>query len=283
LCWPTGRFRTVATSVELAAAQRRGIGIEVHGGIVWPRIVHPFSAYVDRIEAMRGRGGAEATVGKLMGNGLYGKFGSRPTRDEWMLSAERPGPDWSPPPFDATDDDQVAAHAWLWVRSDVPLVAPYLLPHWAAWITASARLRLLALAEAVGTVWYADTDSVTVSAGAVRKAIDAGRVSMGSGFGQVKVERRWSRFRALGPKVVQGVDADSGEPIYKAKGIPRRQVAAAFDPDRPAVGWASANGSLRVLRGAAMTTDRTRRLSELGNSIAWRLDSEGMVRPTHIE
>ena len=283
LAWPTGTFRTVATSVELAAAEARGIGITVHGGIVWPRLVHPFTAYVDRIEAMRAEGGATSTVGKLLGNGLYGKFGSRPLRDEWLLSAERPGPDWSPPPFDATDPDAVAAHAWLWCRTDQPLRAPYLLPHWAAWVTASARLRLLALAEAVGRVYYADTDSVTADREDVTAAVGAGRLRIGAGFGDVKIERRWSRFRALGPKVVQGVDADTGEPVYKAKGIPRRQVAAAFDPGRPDVAWSSANGSLRVLRGAAMTTDRTRRLSELANSIAWRLDDEGLVRPTHIE
>jgi hypothetical protein len=281
LAWPTGTFTTVATSVELAAAEERGVKVEVDGGIVWPRLVHPFSRYVDRIEAMRAEGGASSTVGKLLGNGLYGKFGSRPVRDEWMLSAERPGPDWTPPPFDATDPDEVAAHAWLWVRTDQPLRAPYLLPHWAAWITASARLRLLALAEAVGDVYYADTDSVTASAEDVQAAIAAGRVTLGPGFGDVKVERRWSRFRALGPKVVQGVDADTGEPVYKAKGIPRRQVAAAFDPGRPAVAWASANGSLRVLQGAGMTTDRTRRLSELDNSYAWGLVN-GIVRPTHI-
>lgn len=280
LAWPTGTFRTILTSAELVAARERGIGWVVHGGIVWPRVVHPFVHYVDKIEAMRAEGGASGTVGKLMGNGLYGKFGSRPIRDEWMLAAERPGPEWTPPPYDATDPDAVAAFAWLWVRTDVPLVAPYLLPHWAAWITAAARLRLLRLAEAVGSVLYADTDSVTAPREAVTAAIGAGRVTIGSGFGQVKVERSWSRFRALGPKVVQGVDADTGASIYKAKGIPRDQVAAAFDPGRPAVGWDSANGSLRVLQGQPMTTARTRRLSTLDHSVAWRM-VDGVVRPVN--
>lgn len=279
--WPTGTFRTVLTSHEIEAGERRGARFEVHGGIVWPRLLHPFTRYVDRIEDLRAQGGAASTVGKFMGNGLYGKFGSRPVRDEWVLSADRPGPDWTPPPYDATDADEIEAHRWLWVRTDQPLAAPYLLPHWAAWITASARLRLLDLAERVGSVAYADTDSVTAPASAVQAAIDSGSVQIGSAFGQVKVERRWSRFRALGPKVAQGVDADTGRAVFKAKGIPHDQVAAAFDPGRPAIEWDSANGSLRVLNGAPMLTHRNRRLSELANSHAWRLE-QGVVRPLHI-
>jgi hypothetical protein len=244
---------------------------------------------------MRREGGALSTVGKLLGNGLYGKFGSRPVHDEWMLSRVRPGPEWVPPAFDALDDDAGDAHDWLWTRTDAKLTAPYLLPHWAAWITAGARLRLLGLVESVGgRVLYADTDSVTVPAATVDTATAAGRLIIGAGFGECKIERRWSRFRALGPKVVQGVDADPCPPdckvhpgggafhaIYKAKGIPRDQVAAAFDPDRPSVEWDSANGSLRVLRGADMLTHRNRRLSDLANSYAWQV-ADGEIRPIHL-
>ena len=302
LAWPTGTFSTVLTSPEIAAARARGVRVSVQEGMVWPKIAHPFGRYVDQVEAMRRAGGAMSTVGKIMGNGLYGKFGSRPERDEWCLAATRPGPEWEPPPFDGMDPDAAAAHAGLWVRTGVPLHAPYLLPHWAAWITAGARLRLLGLAEAVGDVVYTDTDSVTAPTASVEAAIAAGRVTVGAAFGACKVERRWSRFRALGPKVAQGVNADAcradgrkcsdgyedcpggivGHPIYKAKGIPRRQASAAFDPGRPAIGWDSPNGSLSVLRGGPMTTPRTRRLSTLDHSIAWRMTPNG-VRPVHMD
>lgn len=282
LAWPTGTFPTVLTSPEIEAARARGMVVRVLYGIVWPRVVHPFNRYVDEIAALRAEGGAMSTVGKLLGNGLYGKFGAKPVRDEWTLSAVRPGDGWYPPPFDSMDPEAVEAHRWLWVRADQPLHAPYLLPHWAAWITASARLALVRLAEAVGDVAYTDTDSVTAPTAAVAAAIEAGRVTIGTGFGECKVEREWSRFRALGPKVVQGVDRD-GTPVYKAKGIPRRQVAAAFDPGRPAVEWDSANRSLRVLRGATMTTHRERRLSDLANSHGWDLSPDGAVRPVHVD
>lgn len=280
LAWPTGTFSTVLTTPEIVAARERGMRVRVLDGMVWPKLVHPFTAYVDEVERMRGMGGAMSTVGKILGNGLYGKFGAKPERDDWVLAAAPPGPEWEPPPYDSMDPDAVRAHAGLWVRTGVPLDAPYLLPHWAAWITAGARLSLVRAAEAVGGAVYTDTDSVTAPAQRVAEAVTAGRIRLGTGFGEWKVEHRWSLFRALGPKVYQGVD--EGGPVFKAKGIPHRQAAAAFDPDRPAVGWDSPNGSLRVLRGDPMLTPRTRRLSSLRNSIAWR-DTPSGVRPVHVE
>ena len=300
LAWPTGRFRTVISSAELAAARERGIRIEVHQGITWSRIVHPFGSFVDAVEAMRAEGGALAYVGKITANSLYGKFGAKPTRDEWLISDAQPGPDWWPP---AHDPDEAERYAGLWKRTGVPLRAPYLMPHWAAWITAHARLRLLELVEAVGesAVLYTDTDSVTADGPAVRAAIAAGRVDIDPRrFGACKIEHEYSRFRALAPKVTEGaewcrregehdhpdrakVTHDGPElvPVYRAKGIPRRLVAAAFDTGE-AVEWDSPNGALQVLQGAPMTTHRHRVLSDIGGSVAWRAERGGRVVPVHL-
>lgn len=280
LAWPTGRFPAVLTSPEIVAAREHGVRVAVHGGVVWQRLAYPFGAYVGRVAAMRAEGGALGLVGKLLGNGLYGKFGARPTRDEWAISSRRPGDGWTPPAYDAFDDAAVKRYAGLWVRHDVPLRAPYLLPHWAAWITAGARLRLVALADAIGPdrVLYTDTDSVTAPRADIERAIAAGRVSVGSAFGQVKIEHRYARFRALAPKVYMGIE--DGEPVYRAKGIPRKLVAAAFDTGL--VEWDSPNAAIQVMQGAAMTTTRTRRLSDIGNSLAWRVDDDGRVRPVHL-
>lgn len=272
IAWPTGRFPTVLASVEVEAALARGCRVEVVSGVCWTRLSHPFGEFVDRTEAMRAAGGALGYVAKIMGNSLYGKFGSRPTRDEWQISAERPGPEWWPPADGSIDG--------LWVRHDRPLRAPYLMPHWAAWVTANARLRLLALVEAIGpgAVIYTDTDSVTAPAGDVARAVAVGRVSIGTAFGEVKVEHRYSRFRALAPKVTEGVE--DGIPVLRAKGIPRRQVAAAFDTGL--VEWDSPNAALQVLQGAAMMTRRHRRLSSIEGSVAWRADDAGRVRPVRL-
>ena len=76
-------------------------------------------------------------------------------------------------------------------------------------------------------------------------------------------------------------DADTGQTVYKAKGIPRESMAAAFDPGSPAVAWDSPNGGLRVVRGEGMTTRRVRRLSHIDNSTAWRRHGT-LVVPVHL-
>lgn len=276
LAWPTGTFETVLSSVEIEAARARGITVDVGAGWYWTDLAYPFRRYVDRIETMRAQGGAVGAVAKLLAVSLYGKFGSRATCDDWMIAADSPGDDWWPV---AGESD--GALWGLWQRKDVPAEAPHLLPHWAAWITARVRVRLTEIAEAIGPadVLYADTDSVTARGPAVRAAIAAGRLTIGPAFGELKIEHRYERFRALAPKVTQGIE--DGIPIYRAKGIPRKLVAVAFDTGT--VAWDSPNGALQVMQGAAMTTPRTRVLSDIGGSVAWRARRDGSVRPVHLE
>lgn len=275
LAWPTGTFQTVITSIEIEAARARGITVRVQSGSVWQRLDHPFGAFVDTIEAMRAEGGALGLVGKLMGNGLYGKFGSKATNDEWAISEDSPGPGWWPA-ADDPDDDSLDG---LWKRTGVPNRAPYLLPHWAAWITAGARLSLLGMAEAVGEVIYTDTDSVTAPWAAIEAAAAAGRISIGPAFGQVKVEARWYVYQVRASKVYRGVTI-TGRRVRKAKGIPARLRPAAFGG--AVVGWDSPNAAIQVLRGASMTTARTRRLSSIDNALAWRVVPGGSVVPVHL-
>lgn len=273
--WPTGRFSTHVSSAELQAARARGATFQVISGVVWGEIGHPFDTFVDRVETMRREGGAIGYVAKIMANSLYGKFGSKPLRDEWVIAAAAPTPNhW--PPADISRDLR-----GLWVARDRPLRAPYLIPHWAAWITAQARLRLLTLVEAVGArhVVYTDTDSITAPAWAIDAAIAAGTLPCSAAFGDVKVEQRWSTYQVMAPKVTRGVVAD-GAVTLKAKGIPKRLRAAAFAGER--VEWDSPNGALQVLQGAPMTTRRKRSMTDFRNSVAWRADAAGAVRPVHL-
>lgn len=282
LSWPTGRFETVISSLEIEAARERGITVDVHRGTVWRRVDHPFGAYVDAIEDMRREGGAMGAVGKLLGNGLYGKFGAKPTHDEWVIGdvdTPPPGGGWWP----AADDPEDRSLDGLWRRTSA-IHAPYLLPHWAAWITAGARLTLLRLAEAIGPehVIYTDTDSLTAPSTVIDAAAAAGRLSIGPAFGQVKVEARWHSYQVRAPKVYRGATS-TGKRVRKAKGIPARLRPAAFGGRT--VGWDSPNAAIQVLRGATMTTPRSRRLSSMDNSHGWRVDDRrtGVVRPGHVD
>jgi hypothetical protein len=283
LAWPTGTFPTVLTSIEIVAARARGITVNVHSGVVWARLDHPFDAYVDLIEAMRAEGGALSVVGKIMGNGLYGKFGTRPEQGEWAVADLRPGPDWFPASDRLDMDDPEADDlAGLWRRT-VTIKAPYLLPHWAAWVTAGARLALLAACEAIGAeaVIYTDTDSVTAPRALIDAAASRGALAIGPAFGQWKLEAVWHSYRVIAPKVYRGVTMD-GRRVRKAKGIPAALRAAAFGHPEAGVGWDSPNAALQVLRGATMTTPRDRRLSSIGNSLGWRAAADGTVRPVHL-
>ena len=277
LSWPTGRFETVISSLELDAARARGIKIRVISGSIWERIDHPFDEFVNRIEAMRAEGGPLALTGKLNGNGLYGKFGTRPDKEEWAISDLPPGPDWMP----GSDDPNDLTLYGLW-KHHATIHAPYLLPHWAAWITAGARLELLRLVEAIGPelVIYTDTDSVTAPREAIEAAIGRGTISVGPAFGQVKIESRWHSYRVVASKVYRGVTMD-GKRIRKAKGIRRADRAAAFGGK--VVTWDSPNAAIQVLRGAPMITTRERRISNIEHSPAWRvIDAAGHVRPVHL-
>lgn len=290
IAWPTGRFSTAISSIELAWALDHGLRVDVLDGWCWSRLDDVFGAFVERYAALRAMGGAFSAAAKVVGNGLYGKFGSRPVHDDWRLSAERPGPDWWPPAHDLADDTEVERYRGLWVRRDQPLTADYLMPHWAAWITAGARLALTRIAEAVGyeRIVYGDTDSLTFP------AVDLDRLPtglIGSGLGQAKVEHRWFLFRAHAPKVYEGLLADAmpvppatgfapGQWLRKAKGIPRRLVDDAYATG--CVGWDSPNGSLQVLQGSSLLTPRTRALSSIAGSVAWREADDGTVRPVHL-
>ena len=278
MAWPTGQFTTILTSLEVKAARTYGMTVNIRSGYVWARLDHPFDAYVDLIEAMRREGGALAAVGKIMGNGLYGKFGTKPEHDEWCVSDGCPGPEWVP----AADDPDDVSLWGLWKRN-VTTRMPYMLPHWAAWITAGARVKLAAACNVIGaeSVIYTDTDSITAPRDLIDAAAARGDLTIGSAFGQWKIETAWYSYRVFAPKVYRGVTM-TGRRVRKAKGIPAALRAMAFGHPQVVVGWNSPNGALRVLKGAMMTTHRDRRLSNMDNSLGWRVLADGAVRPVHL-
>jgi hypothetical protein len=283
LAWPTGRFPTVLTSIEILAARERGIAVNVKRGIVWEGLAYPFNDYIAKVEALRARGGAFSVVGKLLGNGLYGRFGMRPNHEEWRIQGSDPGAGWQPAAADGLDDTLDG----IWTRN-VTTQHPCMLPHWAAWITATARLHLLRLAEAIGaaSIIYTDTDSLTAPTALVSAAVVGGRIAIGTAFGQVKVEKHWSTFAVVAPKVYSGL-LDLPRPLvgppgphYTAKGIRAELRVAAFAGET--VAWDSPNAAIQVLRGAPMLTRRERRLSSIENSVGWRAAADGTVRPVHL-
>lgn len=213
--WPRGTFETTVSNVELLFALDHGYALDrVHEGHQWEHIEYPFSAFVDRAEAIRqaARKTPRETVAKVMQNSVYGKFGSQRVRSRMIIldPGEDVGEGWAP-----WDEE-----GQLWIEKET-VEDMQVKVEWAAWITAQARLHLLRTAYAMGVdqVLYGDTDSLTVKAGT--PAPDCG-----AAYGQWKEEKIWIVFRPIAPKVYAGcVAAPEGPRLMgAAKGLAKKAM-----------------------------------------------------------
>jgi hypothetical protein len=208
--WPLGNFETNITNDEINFAESIGYKIEKLNGIVFDTIEYIFSDFVDLCERLRAqyKGRPLENVIKLTQNSLYGKFGTQKLRSSIVKFGDDAESWGNVKPFDLlpgygikkeNDDDVTCA------------------PHIAAWITAQARLNLFRSAYAGGIdhVLYCDTDSLSVST-----EFDATKISIGNAYGQFKLEKTWSKFRAIAPKVYAGQLID-GSWKGACKGIPK--------------------------------------------------------------
>lgn len=292
VAWPTGTFETYLCSKEMEDIRQYGVAWEVIEGIAFDRIEFPFQEFITKCEALEleHKGTALAMVVKIMRNSLYGKFGAREDTQEYVLSDKQPGTAeqlYMP----AIDEQSGEPHEMLWSKPKT-LDAPYLHPEWAAWITAGARCYNRAVANAVGMgSWlYCDTDSNVFATSAVTAACADGTINTTPGYGNLKIEKAFTLFRAAGPKVYAGVLA-TGVWEFRCKGIPNRSIsdeartqAFTVDATPPVIPYQGMNGTLQVLkRGKAYSEPKTRTFPQLANSRHWNVRPDGVVRPIHIE
>ena len=272
MTWSRGEFETVCTNTELQFAVSHGYEVlEVYEGILWDEVIFPFAAFISKCRDIRFkyRDKPEEMLAKLMQNSLYGKFGSRRVRMR-IFHPE-------------TDEDYIGAIPldeceYFWIKQEESDDMKCL-PHWAVFITAHARLTLLRNIYAVGPefVLYGDTDSITVMEGHAEK------IDVGLEYGQFKLEKQWTEFRAIAPKVYTGV---LGNGKYKgaAKGLPKKSMndekwRELLDHSKTSASALSLT-SLRVAmaKGAKPATKMTRKSSSLANSANWELHGNN-VRP----
>ncbi len=212
--WYHGEFETCATNVEINFAILHGYELlEVYEGLVFEQTVFPFNDMVEHCKFLREtfKGKATEMVAKLMQNSLYGKFGARRERTKIMNVKSMCEEDFE----DAVAYDD-SGKWFIKHENDEDMQC---LPQWAVFITAHARIKLLTAVYAIGpeNVLYGDTDSITVKGG-FEYTIDSG-----SKYGQWKLEKEWSSFRAIAPKVYTG-QLKSGKWMGAAKGLPRNGI-----------------------------------------------------------
>jgi len=285
LLWPRGEFTTTLTSDELYAARARGFTVTVLDGYAFPGLSYPFDAWVEHLEELRARyrGQPVETVVKLLQNSLYGKFGSREEIEEYRLYEGDVPAGWQPLIDERTGD---IAEAICWRLK--PMDAPYMLPHWAAWITAQARLRLIDAIYAIGPehVRYCDTDSITADRDAIDRAVARGAIAVGTAYGEWKVEHLYDWFHAGAPKEYVGLEGN-GTYVVRAAGVPRSAIVlvdiiAALEGEQASVEYVTTASTVSSFRGHGASRLARRGYSTIRNSPNWEADADGQVYAREI-
>lgn len=287
--WPTGDFETYITSIEMAFAEQHGCSFEFLDGYIFDEHEMIFQDFIDQCERQRieFKGTGREDVIKIMQNGLYGKFGSRSQVMSYLLCDESDVDyeQWTP-----VHDVRTGVRIEGFYFKPEAVEDAHIMPHWASYITAQARLRLAGAVYGCGPedVIYGDTDSITMRRSAYERGIASGALVEGVKYGMVKLEHEYVTFRAGGPKNYQGLLTD-GNYVDKAKGIAKRVVnpeehARALDGESVTVTYRSTNGSLAMLKNPKkpIGEQRKRTYSSLQNSKGWHSIGCGRVRPVHI-
>ncbi len=218
ISFPTGTFETVITSIEIEHAKLFGYRFKILEGYYFPEGINLcFNAFVDKCEKLRTahKGTALEMVAKLMQNSLYGKFATRKEgREVSIVFSDLPQQGKT----SVIDPDTGLIIPFLFYE-ETERDSEYMLPHYAAWITANARLALagFCLRTGVDLVLYTDTDSAHLQCGA-KPPSDL----IGADYGLFKHEKVLEEIKYHAPKCYTYIE--KGKPGLKAvyKGIPEK-------------------------------------------------------------
>lgn len=200
LSYPVGHFETYATSVEIDEAIALGHKVKVIEGLVYPKIVYPFTDFVAECEKgrLKYKGTAMEKVIKLIQNSVYGGFALRAEGEEICYSEGMPeGDGWHR--YVAADGEIMEL---VWFR-DKEVRTAYQKMEWASWITAQGRVSLVNIGlpyAKEGRLMYTDTDSVKII---IKKGEEPLFETHPHEYGKFKLEYMVSSDDAIfaGPKV----------------------------------------------------------------------------------
>jgi DNA polymerase type B, organellar and viral len=227
LAWQTGTFESYLSSIEIEYCKTLGCKFEIKKGVFFPEgLCHPFNLFVNKCEILRleFKGSPTEIVIKLMQNSLYGRFGMRPEGRECTIDFEGQ-PDDMEAVFNPETHETIP-HVYY---KNVIRETEYMLPHWAAWITANSRILIDKATEAAGRerVVYRDTDSVHV-AGMPAPELEA---LTGKAYGLLKAEGIKRNVCYHAPKCYTYTD-EQGIMQATYKGIPHNLLDMPDTKDR---------------------------------------------------
>ena len=295
VAWPRGSFKTYLTSLDLENLTENGTLFHVEHGLRFVGMIYPFTEFIGQCKNYRVmyEGTAGETTAKLMQNSLYGKFGAKPEITKIVYRKDGTGG------FGFKDiDDELEivprgtiddyAH-----RTIEKITAPYLLPHWAAFITAGARLRLHRMIRVCGfeNFIYADTDSIVCNDRGYQNILLKAPELLGNEYGQFKLEKIYRAFRVSSPKVYASEIINKTfhvEHNGRAKGVPKQHRTEEFfksllndTVEYNPMYYDSVSNLKSVFKGNDYTIERKRTLSKLENSKNWIVEN-GLVKPIKI-
>lgn len=290
--WRVDTFRSWLTSAEIDYARETGdYEITVKQGFFFPDgVKHICDTFVTQCEQLRRKnaGTPLEIVVKLMQNSVYGKFGTKPEATESIWSPVDPGDEWLP--RIAQEIEESIGDTYY---REKLIDAPYMLPHWAAFITAHTRIELMRhvkRCENAGFLpYYGDTDSIKVDA----RAVDIMRPYMteNSGgdlpswqYGALKSDGNYLMFRPIAPKVYAAFDGVKWSGA--CKGRPRsvteeRHFRDLYERgDTELARWESPTSFKAYAENGRFSRHQTRKVSSIDNSSRFVVLNDGRVYPS---
>jgi hypothetical protein len=217
--WPVGEFETYVSSKEIEFAQNLGCTFDVIEGYYFTRTEQIFDEFINKCKELRyqHKGTPLEVCAKLMQNSLYGKFGSGESTKCLYLSNEKPEKVLKA--YNRIDEETGDIIDDIW-ECEEEIDVPYLFPHWAAWITAGARITLSDLIIKAGKRFvYCDTDSVVYIANGLENPLVE---TDPKEYGKWKHEATFSDWVCAGPKTYAGKTEEGWK--VKNKGLDSRRV-----------------------------------------------------------
>lgn len=227
LAWPTGRFESFLSDLEIKYCRSLGCTFEIVKGVFFPDgLTHCFNDFVDICERLRTeyKGTPTEIVVKLMQNSLYGRFGMRPEGRECCVSF-----DGQPDDMHALFDPDTGENIPDCFFKNVIRSTEYMKPEYSAYITANSRIALDRGCTLAGRdhVLYRDTDSIHTIG-----PVDALSAVTGLAYGQFKLEKVKTAVIYHAPKCLTYTD-HKGVTQATYKGIPKSllKIPDEKDPD----------------------------------------------------
>lgn len=205
-----GKFTAFIADCEYILAGQLGYKLKIVKGLCFGDTDFIFREFVNQCEGLRLQHGKDSvgTIVKYIQNSLYGKFGTKTTRERISYSPKVL--EFRTPHINPTTGDFTGLYV-----DEIETDEPYMLPHLASYTTALARCKLVRsiIGAGVHNVIYCDTDSLFVTHEG-RKFLD--RIT-GNEYGKIKEEEHLDYVVIVAPKMYFGLKR-------RAKGFPKRII-----------------------------------------------------------